>query len=285
MDILKQMYDKIKSVGNSVANDVGEVFYNLSDLEIFPSDDSSLPELGEREYLRNLENKVVRYENYLTSMRDKLDSTRDELETTKTYLAKVSCETENLRNLAQHLKVQNRQTNHKRFAAEKNVGAFDMFMKSRVCDLIEKGINPLTGESKGCYAFVDRHSNVLSLSYSARKVLGYNEAESIDYHDIVSIDGRAELTNVRTPKTIKELSLKIVEGEDVIVKDVHVSPIIIGQIYAGSVVDFRGLSLIEKARVAWIDSKARGLISEVHTKFKNHKSKNLKSDSKSSEDI
>ncbi len=279
MDILKQMYEKIKSVSDSVVKDVEDVFYDLSDLECFPPKDDSLPEQTKRDYIRELENKVVSYGCDLTVALDDLDSVRKELAMTKNYLVTTSREAEDLRNLAQHLKVQNRETNHKRFAAEKNVGAFDVFMKSRVCDLIEKGINPLNGESKGCYAFVDRHSNILSLSYAARKVLGYNETESIDYHDIVSIDGRAELTNVRIPKTIKELYLKIAEGEKVIVRDVHVSPIIIGQIYAGSIVDFRGLSLLEKTRVAWLESKARGLIGEVHAKFKNHKS-----DSKTKED-
>ncbi len=272
MDILKQVYEKIKSVSDSVVKDVEEVFYDLSDLEsVSSSRDNSLLEQNRLKYICELENKVVRYESDLTVALDDLNSTRNELVMTKDYLVTTSREAEDLRNLAQHLKVQNRETNHKRFAAEKNVGAFDVFMKSKVCGLIEKGINPLTGESNGCYAFVDRHSNVLSLSYAARKVLGYNETETIDYHDIVSNDGRAELTNVKTPKMIKELYLKIAEGEKVIVRDVHVSPIIIGQIYAGSIVDFRGLSLLEKTRVAWLESKARGLIGEVRAKFKNHK--------------
>ncbi len=268
MDILKQMYEKVKSIGNSVAKDVEEVLYNLSDLDEFSSDKEHLSERARNEYVHELENKVLRYEVDLTAMTDELNSIRGELDATKDSLINASRETEDLRNLSQHLKVQNRETNHKRFAAEKNVGAFDIFMRSRVCELIEKGINPLTGESKGCYAFVDRHRNIISMSYAAHKVLGYNETNAIDYQDIVSIDGRIELTDVRTSKTIKELSLKIAEGENVLVRDVHVSPIIVGNVYAGSVVDFRGLSLLEKARTAWIDSKARGLIGEVHAKFK-----------------
>ncbi len=273
MEILKQMYEKVKSIGSSVAKDVEEVFYNLSDLEDFSSGDELLSERARREYVCELENKVVRYESDLTAMNGELNSTRRELEAMKDYLTNVSRDTEDLRNLAQHLKVQNRETNHKRFVAEKNVGAFDIFMRSRVCELIEKGINPLTGESKGCYAFVDRHRNIISMSYAAHKVLGYDDNKVIDYQDLVSIDGRTELADVRTSKTIKELSLKIAEGENVVVRDVHVSPIIIGNVYAGSVVDFRGLSLLEKARVAWLESRARGLINEVHTKFKSHKSK------------
>lgn len=279
MDILRQTYEKIKSTSSSVVKDVEEVIYNLFDLDEFPFDKSYSLKQTECDKLPDLEMKLIEYENNLNVLRNELKSTRSELIEVKDYLTNSLRETEDLRNLAQHLKVQNRETNHRRFAAEKNVGAFDMFMKSRVCDLIEKGINPLTGESKGCYAFVDRHRNILSLSYAARKVLGYNETGLIDYQNIVSVDGRTELTDVRTSKTIKELSLKIAEGENVIVKDVHVLPIIIGNVYAGSVVDFRGLSLLEKARVAWLESRARGLIRDVHIKFKNHKS-----DSKTKED-
>ncbi len=272
MDILKQVYDKVKSLGNFVVDDVGDVFYHFSDLDEFCSKERYSLKQIERERMRELETRVINYETNLTAIRGELDSTRTNLAVTKDYLTNASREVEDLRNLAQHLKVQNREVNHRRFAAEKNVGAFDVFMRSRVCELIEKGINPLNGESKGCYAFIDRHSNVLSLSYAARKVLGYDESEVVDYHSIVSVDKRTELTDVRNSKTIKELSLKIAEGVNVIVRDVHVSPIIVGNVYGGSVVDFRGLSLIEKARVAWIDRKARGLIGEICTKFKSHKS-------------
>ncbi len=239
-------------VGSYAVKDIGNVVPNAPDFSNFSFDDGYLRRQSER--MRELEVLAARYESELGVALAELDGVRREA-----Y---------DMRNLAQHLKVQTRTANQRRFAAEKNVGAFDIFMRSKVCDLIERGVNPLNGEQAGCYAFVDRHGKIISMSRAARKVLGYDENRAVDYHDVVSAAGRMELAGVKTNKTVGELYLKIAEGEEVVVKDVHVSPIIVGSVYAGTVVDFRGLRLLEKARTAWLESRARNLIEDVRARFK-----------------
>ena len=253
MGFLRRAYEKVMAfVGSYAAKDIGNVVSNSPDFSGFSFDDDYLRRQADR--VRELEALAVRYETDLASARMKLESVRREAD--------------DMRNLAQYLKVQNREANKRRFAAERNVGAFDRFMRSRVCDLIEKGVNPLNGEQAGCYAFIDRQGNIISMSRAARKVLGYDESRPVDYHDIVSANVRMELADVRTNRTLEELSLKMAEGEKVIVRDVHVFPMIVGSVYAGTVVDFRGLTLLEKARTAWFESRARGLIEDVRARFK-----------------
>lgn len=246
MRFLKRLYrDATNFVSGYASKNVGDVVSNVPDLSNFSFDDDYLRKQSER--MRELETLVARYEIDLSAARQ---------------------ESDNIRNLAQYLKVQTRGANQKRFAAEKNVGAFDKFMRSRVCDLIEKGVNPLDGGQAECYVFVDRHGNIASMSRAARKVLGYDESRHIDYHDIISAAGRMELAGVKTDKVVGELSLKMPEGVDVVVKDVHVSPLLVGEVYAGAVVDFRGLTLLEKTRAVWLESRARSLIEDVQKRFR-----------------
>jgi len=245
MRFFRRLYDSIVSaVGKYAFKDVGNLAGDAPDFGDFSFGD--VKDIRD-DRIRELEGVVERYGF------DLADSRR---------------ETEDLRRLAQYLKVQNREANLRRAVVERRVGAFDRFMRFRVCDLVEKGVNPLNGSQAGCYAFIDRHGNIISMSRAARKVLGYDESRSVDYHDIVSVNARMELADVRTNKTLEELSLKMVEGENVVVRDAHVFPMIVGSVYIGTVVDFRGLTLLEKARTAWFESRARGLIEDVRARFK-----------------
>jgi len=241
------------AVGSYASKDVGDVAGSAPDFNGFSlsGDDAYARQAGR---LRELEQSIARYESDLSLVRGELSVSRRE--------------TDNLRGLAQHLKVQTRDANQKRFAAEKNVGAFDRFMRDKICGLIEHGVNPLTGEVKGSYVFVNRHGKIASMSGQARKVLGYDDSKNVNYHELVPAKQRFELAEVRADATIGELPLKMAEGENIIVKDVHVSPLIVGGVYAGTIVDFRGLTLLEKARTAWLESHARKLIDETRAKFR-----------------
>lgn len=245
MGMIRELYDKVMEfVGNYASKDIGNVVGNIPDFGDFSiedrGDDLRVARIGE------LEGVVRKYESDLAVSRREADG---------------------LRNLAQYLKVQNRDANLRRVAVERRVGAFDRFMRDRICDLIDRGVHPLNGESKGSYAFVDRHGKIISMSSEARKVLGYDDSRLVDYHQLVSVKERLELAEVRADATIDELSLRMAEGEHISVRDVHVSPLIVGDVYAGTIVDFRGLNLLERARTAWFESRARILIDDVRARF------------------
>ena len=106
------------------------------------------------------------------------------------------------------------------------------------------------------------------MSSQARKVLGYDDSRPVDYHQLVPVKERLELAEVRTPSKVEELSLKMAEGENILVKDVYVSPLIVGDVYAGTIVDFRGLTILERARTAWLESRARNMIGDIRAKFR-----------------
>ncbi|MSS74486.1 hypothetical protein EXS72_02490 [Candidatus Pacearchaeota archaeon] len=248
MAFLRGLYDSFTSVINE---------YVSEDARRMTKDFISLDEIADRDnefsrkdnQIKDLEKSVAKYELELSA------SIR---------------ENEDLRLLAQYLKSKNRDIKRKCFSIEKRVAAFDMHMRESICNLIERGIHPLTAERKGCYAFIDRHGKLISMSHVARKVLGYSDEKQINYHNLISSESFFELAEIRSKKTVASISFKPVEGENITVKDVHVSPLNFGDVYAGSIVDFRGLTLIEKARSAWFEGRAKKLIEDINTRFKRY---------------
>lgn len=248
MGFLKELYGSFTSVINEyVSEDTRRMTKDFISLDEIAGRDNEFSRKDNQ--IKDLENSVAKYELKLSA------SIR---------------ENENLRSLVQYSKLKNRDLNQRCFSIEKRVAAFDMHMRESICNLIERGIHPLTAERKGCYAFIDRHGKLISMSHVARKVLGYSDEKPIDYHNLISSESFFELAEIRSKKTIASISFKPVDGENITVKDVHVSPLNFGDVYAGSIVDFRGLTLIEKTRSAWFEGRAKKLIEDINARFKQH---------------
>ena len=240
------------------------------DLELFYFDEGFRINEGEKEDCEDYKTEISRLTHDLIWYGMKESSLLERAREYETEIIAVRRESDDLRGLAQHLKVQNRVANQKRAAAERRVGAFDNFMRERVCNLVECGVHPLTGAHNRCYAFIDRHGKIRAMSIDAQNILGYSDNMRVDYCELIPAKSRLELAEVTVNKTSEELPVRIAEGEHVVVKDVCVSPLIVGDVYAGTIVDFRELTFLEKARAAWIESRARHLLDDARIRFRKY---------------
>lgn len=149
-------------------------------------------------------------------------------------------------------------------------------MRDFVLDLvnrdIEHGVHPLTLESGGRYAFIDKHGLITSMSLKTQKVFGY-EPGQVDYHDIVSRKRVKEFSNILEETIVDNLYVNVKEGE-IKLKDVKVTPLIKEGIYLGSVVDFHELGIIEKLRNSLVEvtrERAKKIIEDAEEIARNSK--------------
>ncbi len=226
-------------------------------------------EAGLRERVSRFEKQVVGMERFIKGMEDDtkrrlaevdsayqqiLDERGAEIEAYKREIAEGRFRLEAINShastLERVLEVQKNGMGHmkleKRKAGRRVIDLIRMG-EELVIRAVEDGYSPITGETRGRYAFIDRHGNLAALSRRAQAVIfGYHPG-TLNYNSLISPEVARSLVDIKEEKVLDVLPIRIREGNTEI-KDVRISPLCAGDIYLGTIVDFQTIGLFEKWR-------------------------------------
>tara|TARA_Y100000034_G_scaffold133299_1_gene198396 strand:- start:4259 stop:5245 length:987 start_codon:yes stop_codon:yes gene_type:complete len=199
----------------------------------------------------------------LSKLEDKYDSLEGEA---KTHYGNRLLAEQERDELKEENKAYLRSAGHlKRAVRDSRIAERDMASKVRDAELllkglinynVENGINPLTEERNGRYAFIDETGKITALSKRAQGDLGYEPGE-VNYRNVFP-NGLGKLGEIEKETVLPSLRIKAKGiGEPFEIKNLKISPLRIGRGYFGSVIDFEKLSRMERIRNYFNERRTR----------------------------